>query len=415
MKTLIPNYTYEPEKIECWLNEKLSEGFALKKWGFLFAYFEENLSGVQRYQIDVDDNRMEPNCERRNQLSDCGWEYVKTIYDSFHIYNTTLPNVEMPREWPLWKEGAKRIRRNAVILGLLTMFYMAVFGFPLPLWRFWLLEIMRAHWSLVLAYATLFPYIVGKFGFGAFRCWRLAKRMMEQRQVSGQTSWHTLKPADDCKTWWSVCEYVILILLCIPVFMRFSGRLETYENVDQMSPPVKFVDLRQMEEPGFEITEITWKDHPDINFGNRMERKPVLFAKQYYIVEQYGDYGTKEFEYVQLSGKYWSVPSEFIAGRLFEQLYQRYVEFEKFGRNGIHAKKLTTPMWEVEREVPEGFLDFAVARGMEETGPYSTTQIIARTTDHVIYLEYTGATGEAEVKDFVEELQRLFVHTDSWK
>jgi len=69
----------------------------------------------------------------------------------------------------------------------------------------------------------------------------------------------------------------------------------------------------------------------------------------------------------------------------------------------------------VEREIPEGFVDFAIAVGTEETGPYSTTQIIAQTADHVIYLEYTGATGEAEMKDFVEELQRLFVHTDSWE
>ena len=415
MKCLIPNYTYEPEKMECWLNQKLAEGFSLKKWGLLFVHFEENLSGVQRYQIDVDDNRMEPNCERRNQLSDQGWKYVKTVYDSFHIYSATMPNAEMPFEQSLWREGAKRIGRNSIILGILALFYMAVFLFPLPLWSFWLLEIMRAHWSLVLAYTILFPYIVGKFGFGALRCWRLAKRMMKEQQISGHTSRQALKPADDCKSWWTVGEYVILLLICIPVFMRFSGKLETYENVDQMNPPVKFVDLRQMEEPGFKITEITWKDHPDINFGNRIERKPVLFAKQYYIVDQYGEYGIKEYENVQLSGKYWRVPSDYIAGKLFDQLYQRYVEFEKFGRDGIHVKKLTAPMWKVEREIPEGFVDFAIAVGTEETGPYSTTQIIAQTADHVIYLEYTGATGEAEVKDFVEELQRLFVHTDSWK
>ncbi len=66
-------------------------------------------------------------------------------------------------------------------------------------------------------------------------------------------------------------------------------------------------------------------------------------------------------------------------------------------------------MWEVETEVPEGFLDFVVAQGMEDTGPYSTTQIFARTGDYVIYLEYTGATGSADSHRLTDALRNEFV------
>lgn len=65
---------------------KTCRRFFVEKWGLLFVHFEKNLFGVQRYQIDIDDNRMEPNCERRNQLSDRGWEYVKTVLFAKHYY-----------------------------------------------------------------------------------------------------------------------------------------------------------------------------------------------------------------------------------------------------------------------------------------------------------------------------------------
>lgn len=157
MKCLIPNFTYEPEKLVTWFNQKLADGLALKKWGILFAYFEENSSGILLYQIDIDDSRGEPNWDRMTKLAEHGWEYVKTIHENFHIYSTTSERAEMPREWALWREGVKRIRRNAVMQGILTVFYLLIFLLPLSMWRFWLLSIMRIHWALTLTYATFLP------------------------------------------------------------------------------------------------------------------------------------------------------------------------------------------------------------------------------------------------------------------
>lgn len=401
MKKFFPLFRYSPEKLEAWLNQKAVNGFQLRKWGWMSVSFDETVSVHTRYRIDIDDCAQEPKWERKEQLRNHGWEYVGTAFENFHIYRTESETACMPDEKELRLAGANRIGLYAGVNGILAVLYSVMFLRPLVLVRFGLLETMRIHWILLLCLAVLLPYIILKFSYEGITAWKLSRRLkqnirLENVKLSLWTDWH------------GGLELGILISCVIVLASSKLGWTETYKNLSEIYPPIPFVDLMEVEEEGFSLIDISWKEHPDVNFGSRLKTTSVLFAENYYETDQIGAYSGPEYEQVQLSGEYWKVSSNFIAEHLYDQLIRRYVEYERYNFHGFNIEKAPEGMWSLDETLPQGFVEFLVAVGSQENGQYSGIQVFARTEDYVMHLEYSGEPGKADVQKLATELQKIF-------
>ena len=192
------------------------------------------------------------------------------------------------------------------------------------------------------------------------------------------------------------------IFLILGIMLLYFQLEEKEINFDSAPKGLVCVDLRNVEADGFELKNITWKENPEVNFGNRILEGKGIFSEYYYRVNQYGiDHTGKD---VQISGNYWKVRPDGLAETLLEQLLDRATTYLFEGIYREEDKIKAEDYWNISEREEAGFTKFMVVEPLTEPEK-RPWMIFAQKEDIVIYLRYYGNLS-SEV--FVQELLRLY-------
>lgn len=406
MLKICPYHQYNLSKIVEWLEEQSAYGLELENWGVFFVKFKESTGGEHfRYQIDMDDAAEEPNAFRRSELVEAGWEYVTTIGNSReHIYRCRDTKAFLPRNEFYIEYNRKKLNRDlfwscvwALILVLLLLF---IHGFRN---EFVLLEFMQQDSRKLLFYTVWFVLtlyqILGEI-YQNIKLYRYLDKvgknttLEEEERVEKGYGFH-----------FPVRLLAWILLVCSLVSLLWIDDMEDVANLYEADASVKYVDLASFQTEGFEISEITWEEHSDINFGNRIEYIAAPFAKTYYEVNQYGGTTGNDSD-EQMEGMYWDVTNEKIADRLFSQVIERYTKYSRYYVGGFHKEQYyIAENWTVTEQNDERFTELVIAEGGGQRYE-GNVQIFARIGNQIICLRYWGDTS-AEV--LVEEIAKEFL------
>lgn len=273
----------------------------MEVWGVFFVKFRKIATGEHFiYQIDMDDNTGEPGMFRREELSKSGWEYVGTIGTTrAHIYRHREKSARLPRNEAYITLNQKKLNGELFWSGILGLFVLGLLVYFFVLRNeFLLLQFMQQRIGLLAFYMVwiliLICQIVGDI-YQNIKLYRYlddynAEVQIEDKQAKGKRGFYF--PAKFL-AWVAVVFYGMILF-------GVQDR-QMVENLEDAEASLKYIDLAEIEGENFRITEISWDDYPDVNFGNRIEYRNVPLAYTYYEINQYGENSKKE-EHVQMNG-----------------------------------------------------------------------------------------------------------------
>ena len=403
MRKLIPFDSSRIDKTTQWLNELAKEGLCVETWGAYFVKFKSVEEKDYVYQIDIDDSTPDPNYQRKAELERQGWQYVQTIGTlNYHIYGTRNP--DLPLVWDMSYVDAHRKKlRTDFMWGLVCAIIVIVFLGWLMIWRdgeYFLLNFVENSGEKELFYALLILCTIYNWKRDAVGQYRLYKRL--KRIESSEASCEHDSFNNYEYTWFPYGLRQIMLLAMTLIF-AIAGFVEEKDsrNFDDSRPQLACVDLRSLEEEGFEITQITWTDNPGVNFGNRILEEKGILTEHYYIVNQYGT--DVNGEDVQIVGRYYKVRPDGLTVELLEQLIDRSTSYMYEHQYLAEDKKIPPDYWHITEPENTGFTKLVVAEASVEEGPL---MIFAQKDDIVIYLRYYGSL---LAESFIEELKDLYI------
>lgn len=408
MLKICPFHHYNLLKIIEWLEEQSAYGWELENWGVFFVKFKESTGGEHfRYQIDMDDTADEPNGFRRDELAKNGWEYVTTIGNSReHIYRCRDRKASLPCNEAYIEYNRKKLNKDlfwsCISILLLVLFLLFIYGFRN---EFVLLEFMQQD-SIKLLFYTVWIALT------LFQIFGEIYQNVKLYRYLDKVGKHSALEVEDEKVekgygfHFPVRLLAWILLVCSLVSLLWIDDMEDVANLSEADASVKYVDLASFQTEGFEISEITWEDHPDVNFGNRIEYIWAPLSKTYYEINQYGRIAGEDSD-EQMEGMYWDVTNEKIADRLFSQVIERYTKYSRYYRGGFNTEKYyIEENWTVTEQNDERFTQLVIAEGGGQRYE-GNVQIFVRIGNQIICLRYWGDTS-AEV--LVEAVAREFTN-----
>jgi len=404
MRKLVPFDSNRLDKITQWLNELARDGLCVETWGTFFVKLKQVEERDFIYRIDIDDSTPDPNYQRRAELERQGWQYVQTIgTQNYHIYGTRNPNLQLAWDTS-YADAYRKKLRSELIAGVVSGIVYIALLLWLIVWRnggYFLLNLVENSGYKEQLFVLLMLCTIYNWNRDAVEKYRLYKRLKktETGVVNGE---HDSYRNIDTYPWlpYGLRQIILIILTLIFVVVGFMEDKESI-NFDDSQPQLGCVDLRTLEEDGFEITQITWSDNPGVNFGNRILEKKGIFTEYYYTVHQYGtDRNGKD---VQISGNYYKLRSDGMAEGILEQLIKRNTSYMYEHQYGDKDKMLPADYWSITEPQNTGFTKLVAAEASEEDAPL---MIFAQKDDVVIYLRYYGTLS---AESFMEELTRLYV------
>ncbi|MBR5128198.1 MAG: hypothetical protein IKU69_07185, partial [Roseburia sp.] len=329
--------------------------------------------------------------------------YVQTIGTlNYHIYGTRNQNLQL--EWDSsYVDACQKKLRTDFIVGLVWAIIGIVLLGWLILWRdggYFLLNCVENSGEKELFYASMLLFAIynwNREAAGQSRLYRRLKGIESGEENYEYDSYNNFEGYP-----WFPYGLRQIMLVAMSVILVIVGFVEVKEsrNFDDCQPELACVDLRTLEEEGFEITQITWDDNPGLNFGNRILEKFGLFTEYFYEVDQYGT--DANGERVQIFGCYYKVRPDGLAVELLEQLIDRSTSYMYEHQYGDKDKKLPPDYWSITELENTGFTKLVVAEALAEKAPL---MIFAQKEDVVIYLRYSGSL---PAERFIGELEHLY-------
>lgn len=400
MRKFVPYHQNELSKITHWLNKLSKEGLCVETWGAFWLKFRDTEERDYYYQVDIDDSTADPNYQRRLELEKQGWQYVQTIGNTrHHIYRTRNQGVKLIWEDAYIAAYQKYLRSNTFWMIFSVLVYIAVWLYLI----FW----FRGPYALL-------AYIENDYLYGNLQIfsqifliynWTMEVIRMRSLQIMLQKEKGTFTAESyDGQEEKRIVPYglkqMVSLFIIIGVFFALWQFEEKETNFDNTQAGLACVDLQSLEEDGFKINEITWKENPEVNFGNRILEAKGLFTEYHYKVSQYGtDSAGRD---VQISGSYWKVRPDGLAESLFTQLLERSTTYRYENLYREEDKIEAKEYWNISERKESGFTKLIVAEPLTEDMPL---MIFAQKEDIVICLRYYGSlSGEI----FVQELLKLY-------
>ncbi len=402
MRKLVPFHANEIDKTMQWLNDLACEGLCVETWGSFFVKLKEGESADWIYQIDIDDSTGDPNYQRKLELEKQDWQYVQTIGTTrHHIYRTRNQSARLVWNGEYIEKYRKKQRVDlfwgvvAAIVCVIIYLWLAVFRN----WDYLMLSLVESRWDLavitVLVLYTMFVWILETAGTV-----RLERRLAEGNRLAERRDDNYQRDMRMRPKVLNGLGKILMIITTLGWSVFSLGLEDEGHNFDDSQPVLPCVDLRNLEAEGFEITEITWVDNPDVNFGNRILEKTGLLTEYFCEVHQYGT--DVAGEDVQISGQYYKLRPDSITNAVLEQLIDRSTSYMYEHQWLEEDKKLPEDYWTITESEHAAFESVVVADAANGDGPL---MIFARVEDVIIYLRYYG---NLPAGSFVEELTRLY-------
>ena len=197
-------------------------------------------------------------------------------------------------------------------------------------------------------------------------------------------------------------SWIIVLFYTFTIFGVHNR--QNVENLGSADPSLKYVDLAEIEGVDFSITDISWDDYPDVNFGNRIEYRNVPLAHTYYEINQYGE-NEKTGEYIQMEGLYWNVKREKTVEKMFGELVECCIKYPYGYNMGLRNYKYNEANKWTKREIlDERFTELIVATGSGYAFE-GEQRIFARIGNEVVYLRHNG---EADTETMIEAIAEKF-------
>jgi len=398
MRKWLPYYhVNDIRKIEYWLNERAQEGYCIETWGVFWAKFKEEPERDYRYLIDIDDSRGEPNYERRTLLKTQGFSYVQTMGTTqCHIYRTKDEGAKISWDEAFVKKFWKKTLVDVVVSGILALVMLALYAFFVVDTEYFLVGYMEndrydryvADIMVVLALLGWLRETIGVF--------KIRKLLHTKESVNEKPIYY-----ETVHVPYGVVAFMTWALSFSAAIYGFVGNeyAENYEGREG------FVDLRELEE-GFVISDILWREKPEVNFGNHISESEGLFYEYRCEINQYGT--TVDGEDVQISSNYWKVRPDSLAEPFAEQLFLKHTQYKYVDGNYVSGEVNREAYWEIEQFFDEHFDSLSVVTEKAEVlseGDRPTLMIFAQKNDKVVFLQYYGCLPK-EV--FIEEIQKWF-------
>lgn len=397
MRKWLPYYHINDiRKIEYWLNERAREGYCIETWGVFWATFKEEPEHDYRYLIDIDDSKGEPNYERKILLKTQGFSYVQTVGTTqCHIYRTKDESAKIIWDEAFIKKFRNKIIIDAVVSGILLLVLLVLYAFLVVDMDYFLVSYMEndrydryvADIMSVLAFLGWLRETVGLFKF--------RKLLHDKEMVTAEPIYY-----EPVHVPYGLVSFVTAVLSISAAIYGFVGH-EYAENYDGREG---YVDLRNLEAEGFTISNILWREKPEVNFGNRISESEGLFYEYRCEINQYGM--TADGEDVQISSTYWMVRPDSLAEPFVEQLFRRYTQYKYVDGDYTAGEVDREAYWEIEQLSDEHFDRLTVVTEKAEVlseGDRPTLMIFVQKDDKVVFLQYYGYL-PAEV--FVEEIEK---------
>jgi len=399
MRKWLPYYhVNDIRKIEYWLNERAQEGYCIETWGVFWAKFKEEPERDYRYLIDIDDSKGEPNYERRTLLKTKGFSYVQTMGTTqCHIYRTKDEGAKISWDEAFVKKFWKKTLVDVVVSGILALVMLALYAFFVVDTEYFLVGYMEndrydryvADIMIILALLGWLRETIGVF--------KIRKLLRDKESIDEEPIYY-----ETVHVSYGVVAFVTWALSLSAAIYGFVGNeyAENYEGRDD------FVDLRELEAEGFVISDILWREKPEVNFGNRISESEGLFYEYRCEINQYGT--AVDGEDVQICSNYWKVRPDSLAEPFVEQLFLKHTQYKYVDGNYTAGEVDREAYWEIEQLSDEHFDSLAVVTEKAEVlseGDRPTLMIFAQKGDKVVFLQYYGCLPETV---FLEEIQKWF-------
>ena len=412
MRKFVPYHPNELGKITRWLNELSKEGLCVETWGTFWLKFKEAKEKDYQYQIDIDNSTAEPDYQRKLNLEKQGWQYVQTIGTTrHHIYRTNEPNKKLVWEEEYITAYQKYLRSNMFWIIFCMFLYAALciwvlFGHRGP---YTLLSYMENDGLYINFQIFIQIFLIVSWIVQVIQMKRL--KMLLQKVTEGSDSNYFdgnsfAEKNDVGQKKKNVIPYGIKqigsIFLLLGLLLFYLQLEEKEINFEPAQKGLPCVDLRNVEADGFELKEITWKENPEVNFGNRILEGKGIFTEYYYRVNQYGVDNTGKD--VQITGSYFKVRPDGLAEKVLGQLLDRATTYLFEGIYREEDKIKADDYWNISEQKIDGFTKLIVVEPLTEPEK-RPWMIFVQKEDIVIYLRYYGKLS-SDV--FVQELLRLY-------
>ena len=404
MRKFVLYHPNELGKITRWLNELSKEGLCVETWGTFWLKFKEAEEKDYQYQIDIDNSTAEPNYQRKLNLEKQGWQYVQTIGTTrHHIYRTDASDKKLVWEEEYITAYRKYLSSNIFWIAICMIAYAALciwvlFGMRGP---YALLSYMENDGFYINFQVFIQIFLIGSWIVQVVQMKRLKTLIQKAVEGSGGNYFddHSFAKKNTIPYGMKQLFSIFLILGILIIYLQLE---EKETNFDSTQKEFACVDLRNVEIEGFELKEITWKENPEVNFGNRILEGKGIFTEYYYRVNQYGIDNTGKD--VQITGSYFKVRPDGLAEKVLEQLLERATTYLFEGIYRAEDKIKAEDYWSISEQKAAGFTKLIVAEPLTEPEK-RPWMIFAQKEDIVIYLRYYGNLS-SEV--FVQELLRIY-------
>ena len=232
---------------ESWFSDMASDGFHLKKIGWLFAHFEKGDPKEMRYRIDTSTSRTISE-EEKELYRQAGWEYVTkfgefTLFSSVTELNAPELHTDSAEQAQTLKSFNNKIKNSTIALGVMAL---VLIGMQFALWNL----LAGPTFSLVeggaityISTSLLFSGFVYKMVRDVFSIRKLRNHLKEGRPINHNASWRSSRRV---KMTFNIA--VILLVAVGAVIPWIQIFIDRTENLPLKSSDLPFVRLADIEQ-----------------------------------------------------------------------------------------------------------------------------------------------------------------------
>lgn len=289
---LVPQFTavetWDMEAFESWLVDQSAKGLHFRRHNALFVFFAKGTPQAVRYRLEaISPLSPTPEGEKRAQAEEMGWRYLDKM-GSFSVYACDDPYAPELHTDPVTQsytmdQVAKKLRQNAILVGILTlaMTLMVVFGFglsPFPVY-----DLVTSGGTLNVFFMVLLDlYLAGHLISQTMRFLALRKRLRSGLPISHRRNYKA-------GAWVGIAVLALTLLTFVlslsSLYLSLTGREEW--NITPETPSPLDFHLSQIESaPAFSYTH-HYVDGRDMENGVETER--TLLAPTQYAIEEGGE------------------------------------------------------------------------------------------------------------------------------
>ena len=400
-----PYHFYDIQRVSRWLNKQALQGWKLENWGVFFIKFRKSTSqetGI--YQIDMDDKSGDPDVFRKEELSKYGWEYVTCIGTTrMHIYynkdrDTRLPRNEAKISFNLKKLNSELFWSRIIMLSIVVFFV----AWLVLRNEFLYLQLLQQSIEVLIFYGIwILLLLCNDIGLT-----HLNKNLYNYLDTYDHTvlkNTNTFENKRDIYFPAKLFMWIMFVMYVISLF--YMKNIPAIENLKDADASLKYIDLADIENGDFILSDISWEEYPDVNFGNRIEYKNVPLTYDYYEIDQYGESKTSG-QHIQMHGVYWNLKKETTAKKLFDQLVECSLKYPyEYSLRMRNLKYDKSSSW-IKTEISDDrFTKLVVADGIDK--PFEgDKQIFAWIENKIIFLKYFG---NVETEILIEKIAEEYI------